>query len=100
MSNFSFLKSLDKNLYEIISDAEKLYRDEYFEQCIGQTRRFAENVCKQVLGSARTTEKTLENNFLGVYKDLDREDKRRFWRTLLKEIHVEGTNVVSVEFNC
>ena len=44
MGNFSFLKSLDKNLYEIISDAEKLYRDEYFEQCIGQTRRFAENV--------------------------------------------------------
>ena len=43
--------------------------------------------------------KTLEKNFLGLYKDLDREDKRRFWRTLLKEIHVEGTNVVSVEFN-
>lgn len=43
--------------------------------------------------------KTLENKFLEVYKDLDREDKRRFWRTLLKEIHVEGTNVVSVEFN-
>lgn len=43
--------------------------------------------------------KTLENKFLEVYKDLDREDKRRFWRTLIKEIHVEGTNVVSVEFN-
>lgn len=43
--------------------------------------------------------KTLENKFLDIYKDLDREDKRRFWRTLLKEIHVEGTNVVSVIFN-
>lgn len=43
--------------------------------------------------------KTLEKNFLGLYKDLDREDKRRFWRTLIKEIHVEGTNVVSVVFN-
>jgi hypothetical protein len=43
--------------------------------------------------------KTLENKFLSLYHELDREDKRRFWRTLLKEIHVEGTNVVSVEFN-
>lgn len=43
--------------------------------------------------------KTLESNFLKVYNELDREDKRRFWRTLIKEIHVEGTNVVSVVFN-
>lgn len=43
--------------------------------------------------------KTLENDFLSLYHELDREDKRRFWRTLIKEIHVEGTNVVSVVFN-
>ena len=46
MNNFDFFKTIDRDLYNIISDAEKLYRDEYFEQCIGQTRRFAENVCK------------------------------------------------------
>ena len=49
-NNFTFLKTTDKNLYDIISDAEKLYRDEYFEQCIAQTRRFAEGICKKVLG--------------------------------------------------
>ena len=49
-NNFTFLKNTDKNLYDIISDAEKLYRDEYFEQCIAQTRRFAETICKKVLG--------------------------------------------------
>ncbi len=49
-NNFTFLKPTDKNLYEIISDAEKLYRDEYFEQCIAQTRRFAESICKKTLG--------------------------------------------------
>ena len=49
-NNFTFLKTTDKNLFDIISDAEKLYRDEYFEQCIGQTRRFAEGVCKKTLG--------------------------------------------------
>lgn len=49
-NNFTFLKNIDKNLYDIISDAEKLYRDEYFEQCIAQTRRFAESICKKTLG--------------------------------------------------
>ena len=68
MSNFNFLKPVDKNLYEIISDAEKLYRDEYFEQCIAQTRRFGENICKNVLGNLRTTEKTFDD-MLATLKD-------------------------------
>lgn len=68
MNNFEFLKSVDKDLYDIISDAEKLYRDEYFEQCIGQTRRFGEVVCKNVLGNSRTTEKTFDD-MLATLKD-------------------------------
>lgn len=68
MNNFHFLKIIDKNLYEIISEAERLYRDEYFEQCIGQTRRFGEIVCKNVLGSNRTTEKTFDD-MLATLKD-------------------------------
>ncbi len=47
--NFQFLKKIDNNLYEIISDAEKLYKDEYFEQCMTQTRRFGEQICKNML---------------------------------------------------
>ena len=43
MTNFKFLKDIDDNLYGIARDAEKLYRDEYFDQCIVQTRKFAEN---------------------------------------------------------
>ena len=31
-TNFDFLKNVDKDLFEIITEAEKLYRDEYFEQ--------------------------------------------------------------------
>ena len=50
MANFDFLEQIDSDLYEIISDAEKLYRDEYFEQAIVQTRRFGENICKNLLG--------------------------------------------------
>jgi hypothetical protein len=48
-TNFQFLKKVNKNLFDIISDAEKLYRDEYFEQCMAQTRRFGEQICKDML---------------------------------------------------
>lgn len=68
MNNFEFLKPIDKDLYEIIAEAERLYRDEYFEQCIGQTRRFGEVVCKNVLGDSRTTEKTFDD-ILATLKD-------------------------------
>lgn len=68
MSNFDFLKNVNKNIYEIITDAEKLYRDEYFEQCISQTRRFGEVVCKDVLGNSRTTERTFDD-MLATLKD-------------------------------
>ena len=68
MTNFNFLKSIDKDLYEIIIEAEKLYRDEYFEQCITQTRRYAEIVCKNVLGNSRTTERTFDD-MLATLKD-------------------------------
>lgn len=48
-SNFQFLKKINNNLFEIISEAEKLYRDEYFEQCMVQTRRFGEHICKNLM---------------------------------------------------
>lgn len=58
-TNFDFLKSVDKDLYNIVSEAEKLYRDEYFEQCMGQTRRFGEHVCKKVVGFNDTFDEML-----------------------------------------
>lgn len=59
-TNFDFLKKVDKNLFEIVAEAEKLYSDEYFEQSMVQTRRFGEHVCKKVLGKNRTTEETFD----------------------------------------
>lgn len=49
MSNFVFLKKNNENLFNIISEAENLFRDEYFEQSVVQIRRFAENLCKDLL---------------------------------------------------
>ena len=60
MTNFDFLKPLDKNLYNIITDAEKLYRDEYFEQCMVQLRRFGENVCKNLLEKSPVADETFD----------------------------------------
>lgn len=67
-TNFEFIKTVDKNLYDIISDAERLYRSEFFEQCMGQTRRFGEHVCRKVLGKNRTNEITFDE-MLSTLKD-------------------------------
>jgi hypothetical protein len=102
VTNFDFLKSTDKNLYEIISDAEKLYRDEYFEQCMGQTRRFAENVCKNVLGNKRTTENTFDQ-MLATLKDNSQgsEQEKEFIDDLyfLKKCGNQSVHASSVKQN-
>jgi len=67
-ANFDFLKKVDKDLFEIIDEAEHLYRDEYFEQCMAQTRRFGEQVCKKVLADRRTVEDTFDE-MLATLKD-------------------------------
>ncbi len=75
MANFSFLKKIDKNLYEIANEAEKLYRDEYFEQCITQTRRFAENVCKMLLDKRVPSDYTFDD-MLNKLKDISHSNPR------------------------
>lgn len=67
-TNFDYLKDVDKNLFEIVLDAERLYRGEFFEQCMGQTRRFGEHLCRKVLGSRRTSEVTFDE-MLSTLKD-------------------------------
>lgn len=48
-SNFYFLKEINRNIFKLAREAEELYRDEYFQQCMTQTRCFAENVCRELL---------------------------------------------------
>ncbi len=61
MSNFLFLKKNNENLFNIISEAEKLFRDEYFEQTMIQTRRFAENICKELLQDKVLPDETFDS---------------------------------------
>lgn len=41
----------------------------------------------------------LNVDFVTIYETLDDEDKRAFWRNIIKEIHVNGNDIVSVVFN-
>jgi len=61
MSNFLFLKENNKNLFNIILEAEKLFRDEYFEQAVIQTRRFAENICRALLQDKVLADETFDS---------------------------------------
>lgn len=61
MSNFLFLKKNNENLFDIINEAENLFRDEYFEQSVVQIRRFAENLCKDLLQGKISTEDTFDS---------------------------------------
>lgn len=69
ISNFDFIKSKDTKLFKILNDAERLYRDGYFEQCTIQTRKFGEYICKNTLGVRRTTEETFDE-ILATLKDI------------------------------
>ena len=100
-SNFDFLKRNDKDLYKIINDAEELYRSEFFEQCMTQTRRFGEAVCKNVLGSRRTTEITFDA-MLSTLKDCtlgSSEEAKEFVEDLyfLKKHGNEATHSITVK---
>ena len=68
MANFDFLKKIDSNLYEIIMEAEKLYASEFFEQCMGQTRRFGEQMCKAILADKRQYDGSFDE-MLATLKD-------------------------------
>ncbi len=63
-SNFDFLKKVDKELFSIVEDGEKLFRDEYFNQSVVQFRIYAEKMAKNILNSTNPelTFDTILNN--------------------------------------
>ena len=75
---------------------------EYLEE----TAEIKEQIKKAELEKLEEPEETdiealramLETDFRGIYETLSQEDKRRFWRGLIKEIHIKGNNVQSVDF--
>lgn len=95
-TNFDFLKTVDNDLFGIISEAEKLYRDEYFEQCMTQTRRFGENLCKKVL---RNTTDTFDEMLSTLKDKITTEEEKEFVDDLyfLKKYGNNATHSLSVK---
>lgn len=60
-SNFDFLQKVDNEIFNLAKIAEKLFRDEYFEQCITQTRKLAERIIRNVLGNSATVEDSFDD---------------------------------------
>ena len=46
-----------------------------------------------------TLRQILETDFLSIYDTLDMEDRRLFWRSIIKEIKIDGHDVVEVIFH-
>ena len=60
-SNFDFLQKVDNEIFNLAKTAEKLFCDEYFEQCITQTRKLAERIIRNVLGNSATVEDSFDD---------------------------------------
>lgn len=73
---------------------------------LSETAEIREQIRKAELEKAEEPDETdieslkalLETDFRGIYETLEPEDKRRFWRGLIKEIHVSGNSVQAVDF--
>ncbi len=76
-SNFDFLKSVDKELFSLIIDSEKLFRDEYFNQCAVQLRIFAEKTAKKVFGKD-TKEMTFDDVVNCLKDNIKSQEEREF----------------------
>ena len=61
MGNFKFLEKTNNDIYELCETAEKLFRDEYFDQCITQTRKAAEAMTKNILQTKAESDDTFDD---------------------------------------
>ena len=74
-SNFDFLENVDRELFSNIEEAQKLFRDEYFNQSMVQIRIFAEKMAKKILNS---DDNLTFDDALNCLKDKVKTDKLKF----------------------
>lgn len=101
-TNISALKERLRKL-EVVYMAGNKSDDEYMKEQkeIKDAIKKAESEgpTEQSDASLKILKETLDSDFKNIYETLDDEDKRAFWRYLIKEIHVKGNDIVSVIFN-
>lgn len=80
-----------------IGDEEYLTQQKELKNAIQKAEDENDNAIDKI--DVSNLKDILETDFKSIYQTLDDKDKRRFWRQLIKRIHVEGNDIVSVEFN-
>lgn len=80
-----------------MSDDEYLAESKEINQMIVKAEKEAkEDPAEKDLS---TLQVVLETDFRGIYQELSLEDRRRFWRSIINEIHLDADgNVISVDF--
>lgn len=76
------------------SDDEYLKEDAELKALIAK----AENEAPPPDRDTAPLKAVLDTDFQSIYKTLDQEEKRRFWRGLIKEIKFDGKEIVDVDF--
>ncbi len=76
------------------TDAEYLQEDAEIKALIAK----AESEAPPPERDIEPLRELLNTDFTSIYLTLDAEDKRRFWRSMIKEIRVEGLHVKDVIF--
>lgn len=79
------------------SDAEYIAESNELKKQIEAAEAEAEQI-SQDEPNLEAIKQLLETDFRSIYELLDREERRRFWRGIIKEIHIHGNDPVSVDF--
>lgn len=100
MSNFEFLKDINTDLFKLAQEAENLFKDRYFEQCMTQTRRLGENLCRIVMEDRAKPTDTFDQ-MLATLKDTpsQSEIEKEFLDDLyfLKKVGNQATHSLSIK---
>ena len=82
-----------------IEDDEYLSQQKELKDAIAKAEIAHANSDEQHDRDTTSLEEILATDFKSIYNTLNDMDRQRFWRTLIKEIHVDGNEPVSVIFH-
>ena len=77
------------------SDEEYLKEDAEIKALI---KKAEEEIPPEVNRDLTPLKELLETDFRTLYKTFDQEEKRRFWRSIIKEIELDGNSPCNVIF--
>ena len=98
-TNIAALKEKLRKL-QVVYFAGDMTDDEYLTEA-GSIKKIIEEAEKEEAPQERDLtplKKLLEIDYRSIYEELTREERRRFWRSIIKEIIVEKNDIKSVVF--